>query len=85
MILNLTDYSSEPIHAQISRQMRARILDGTLAEGTGFEPRRFARRQRVPRGPRRLDDPAAGSWGLTTRPRERAAGSRGVTRPVHAA
>lgn len=47
MILNLTDYSSEPLHAQIARQVRTRLLDGSVDPGTRFEPRRFARRQRV--------------------------------------
>lgn len=30
MLLNLTDLSSEPLHSQISRQMRAKILSGHL-------------------------------------------------------
>lgn len=30
MLLNLTDLSAEPLHSQISRQMRAKILSGHL-------------------------------------------------------
>lgn len=48
MILNLSDLSDEPLHAQISRQIRAKILSGDLA---GAEPipsiRSLAREQRV--------------------------------------
>ena len=33
MILHLTDFSSEPLHEQISRQVRAQILAGQLADG----------------------------------------------------
>jgi len=33
MLLNLTDLSSEPLHLQISRQLRARILAGELPTG----------------------------------------------------
>ena len=48
MILNLTELSAEPIHSQISRQVRARILSGNLGEGTVLPPARtFARRHRV--------------------------------------
>lgn len=48
MILNLTDLSAEPIHSQISRQMRASVLAGTLEEGATLPPpRTFARRHRV--------------------------------------
>lgn len=48
MILNLTELSSEPLHSQISRQLRARILAGGVEEGTELPPvHAFARRQRV--------------------------------------
>ena len=48
MILNLTELSSEPLHSQISRQLRARILSGAVAEGTDLPPMHtFARKQRV--------------------------------------
>ncbi len=33
MLLNLTDLSSEPLHGQISRQIRARILAHRLIDG----------------------------------------------------
>ena len=33
MILNLSDLSDEPLHAQISRQVRAKILSGVLEGG----------------------------------------------------
>ncbi|MFC1628011.1 GntR family transcriptional regulator [Gemmatimonadota bacterium] len=33
MLLNLSEQSTEPLHGQISRQIRARILAGRLAEG----------------------------------------------------
>lgn len=33
MILNLTEVSDEPLHSQISRQVRAKILAGELADG----------------------------------------------------
>jgi GntR family transcriptional regulator len=33
MLLNLTDLSSEPLHLQISRQIRAQILTGDLPTG----------------------------------------------------
>ena len=48
MILNLSELSSEPLHAQITRQIRAKILSHDLA---GEEPipsiRALAREQRV--------------------------------------
>ena len=48
MILNLSELSDEPLHAQISRQIRAKILSEDLA---GEEPlpsiRNLARQQRV--------------------------------------
>lgn len=48
MILNLSELSDEPLHAQISRQIRAKILSAGLA---GSEPlpsiRGLAREQRV--------------------------------------
>ena len=33
MILNLSELSDEPLHAQISRQIRAKILSGDLDSG----------------------------------------------------
>jgi GntR family transcriptional regulator len=48
MLLNLTDLSSEPLHSQISRQLRAKILAGDLEEGTSLPSiRGLARQQRV--------------------------------------
>ncbi len=48
MILNLTELSSEPIHSQISRQVRAKILSGSVLDGGLLPaPRVFARQQRV--------------------------------------
>lgn len=48
MILNLSELSDEPLHAQISRQIRAKILSEDL---TGGDPlpsiRGLARQQRV--------------------------------------
>ena len=48
MILNLSELSDEPLHAQISRQIRAKILSEDLS---GDEPipsiRGLAREQRV--------------------------------------
>lgn len=36
MLLHLSDLSDEPLHQQISRQVRASILAGELAEGDGL-------------------------------------------------
>jgi len=48
MILNLTDLSDEPLQSQISRQIRAKILAGDLAEGEALPSiRALAREQRV--------------------------------------
>lgn len=48
MILHLTELSSEPIHSQISRQVRSRILAGSLEPDADLPaPRTFARRHRV--------------------------------------
>lgn len=48
MILNITELSAEPIHSQISRQVRARILAGDVDTGAVLPaPRVFARQQRV--------------------------------------
>ncbi len=48
VLLNLTDLSSEPLHQQISRQLRAKILAGDLLEGTSLPSiRGLAREQRV--------------------------------------
>lgn len=33
MLLHLTELSSEPLHSQISRQLRAKILAGELGDG----------------------------------------------------
>ena len=48
MILNLSDLSDEPLHAQISRQIRAKILTGDL-DGSEALPsiRGLAKGQRV--------------------------------------
>ncbi len=47
MLLNLTELSPEPIHSQVVRQVRARILSGSLARGVTMPPRELARRHRV--------------------------------------
>ena len=48
MILNLSDLSDEPLHAQISRQIRAKILIGDLDGGDALPSiRGLAKRQRV--------------------------------------
>ena len=48
MLLNLTDLSSEPLHSQISRQLRAKILAGHLPENESLPSiRALAREQRV--------------------------------------
>lgn len=48
MILNLSDLSDEPLHAQISRQIRAKILTGDLAGGDALPSiRGLAKGQRV--------------------------------------
>lgn len=48
MILNLSDLSDEPLHAQISRQIRAKILTGDLDGGDTLPSiRGLARGQRV--------------------------------------
>ncbi|CAN5497891.1 GntR family transcriptional regulator [soil metagenome] len=48
MILNLSDLSSEPLHGQISRQIRAKILAGDLCEGTDLPSiRALAKEQQV--------------------------------------
>ena len=48
MILNLTDLSDEPLHAQISRQIRSKILSGEMSGGDGVPSiRGLARDQRV--------------------------------------
>lgn len=36
MILNLSDLSAEPLHSQISRQIREEILAGSLENGVGL-------------------------------------------------
>ena len=48
MILNLSDLSDEPLHAQISRQIRAKILAGELDGGAALPSiRGLAKGQRV--------------------------------------
>jgi GntR family transcriptional regulator len=48
VILNLSDLSDEPLHAQVSRQVRAKILSEDLAGGDPLPSiRRLAREQRV--------------------------------------
>lgn len=48
MILNLSELSDEPLHAQISRQIRAKILSEDLAGGEPLPSiRGLAREQRV--------------------------------------
>jgi len=48
MILNLSDLSEEPLHAQISRQIRAKILTGDLDGGDALPSiRGLAKGQRV--------------------------------------
>lgn len=48
MILNLSELSDEPLHAQISRQIRAKILSQDLAGDNPLPSiRRLARDQRV--------------------------------------
>jgi len=48
MILNLSELSDEPLHAQISRQIRAKILTGDLDGGEALPSiRGMAKAQRV--------------------------------------
>jgi len=48
MLLRLSDRSPEPLHGQISRQLRARILAGELGENDALPSiRAFARDHRV--------------------------------------
>jgi len=48
VLLHLTEVSSEPLHSQISRQLRAKILAGELATGDPLPSiRGMARAQRV--------------------------------------
>jgi GntR family transcriptional regulator len=48
MILNLTEVSDEPLHGQISRQVRAKILAGELADGDALPSiRKLAKDVRV--------------------------------------
>ena len=48
MILNLSELSDEPLHAQVSRQIRAKILSEDLPSGEPLPSiRRLAREQRV--------------------------------------
>ncbi len=45
MILNLSNISSEPLHLQISRQIKNRILNGDLKSGTELLPVRVLAKQ----------------------------------------
>ena len=48
MILNLSELSDEPLHAQVSRQIRAKILTDGLSSGDALPSiRSLAREQRV--------------------------------------
>jgi GntR family transcriptional regulator len=48
VILNLSELSDEPLHAQMSRQIRAKILTEDLPGGEGLPSiRRLAKEQRV--------------------------------------
>lgn len=48
MILNLSELSDEPLHAQVSRQIRAKILSEDLAGGDALPSiRGLAKEQRV--------------------------------------
>ena len=48
MILNLSDLSDEPLHAQVSRQIRAKILSEDLTGGEALPSiRGLAKEQRV--------------------------------------
>ena len=48
MILNLSDLSDEPLHAQMSRQIRAKILSASLDDGAALPSiRGLAKDQRV--------------------------------------
>lgn len=48
MLLHLSEILVEPLHAQISRQIRAKILSGTVEEGTALPSiRAMAREQHV--------------------------------------
>ena len=48
MLLQVTDVSDEPLHSQVSRQLRAKILAGDLADGESLPSiRGLARQARV--------------------------------------
>lgn len=48
MLLQVTDVSDEPLHSQVSRQLRAKILAGDLADGHSLPSiRGLARQARV--------------------------------------
>ena len=48
MILNLSELSDEPLHAQVSRQIRAKILSVDLVGGESLPSIRvLAREQRI--------------------------------------
>ena len=48
MLLNLSEYSDEPLQGQIARQLRAKVLAGDLPAGSALPSiRSLARNQRV--------------------------------------
>ena len=48
MILNLSELSDEPLHAQVSRQIRAKILSKDIGGGDALPSiRRMAKEQRI--------------------------------------
>ena len=48
MILNLSELSDEPLHAQVSRQIRAKVLSEDLASGESLPSiRALAKEQRI--------------------------------------
>jgi len=48
MLLHLSDIAPEPLHAQLSRQIRAKILSGDLSAGADLPSiRELARSQRI--------------------------------------
>ncbi len=48
MLLNLTEYSTEPLYDQITRQLMDKIIEGDIRDGEALEPiNNFARSQHV--------------------------------------
>ena len=48
VVLSVSDASDEPLHSQLTRQLRAKILSGTLTDGQSLPSiRAMARAQRV--------------------------------------